>query len=208
MDSIGRESDTKKAAELLAQLANLRWWTPESGAFLNDLTDWRLCAPKRLYQMLSPRWRSAKVGKGRAAGEQLCDLYLAADEATREAIRQLPTESARLDLLRFARSCAKRIDKGSESEAVVHARRALASVSIEDFGWGDLRDTISALWAVEGGAARAKLDVQKYFQEAADYSSARPRYPGSSDSESTRTFLSNWGKRAKGGRQRSGSETA
>ena len=184
-DSADRESDIMKARELLTQLANLRSWTR--------------------------RTREA----GRRAGEQLCDLYLAADEATKEAIRRLPDETdigKWRDLLRFVRSCAKRIAKANESEAVVNLQRALAAASIENCGF-DFRDTISALGAVERAAFRANLDVPKYLQEAADYSSDRNPYPVpelDNENDSMKRFLEyrveNAQRRARGQKQMTLSE--
>jgi hypothetical protein len=126
-----------------------------------------------LSQLTDVGWWLFKSERARAAGKQLCDLYLAADERTKDAIRQLNIgRSKQEDLLRFARFCASCITKRNRSEAIINTRRALAAASIEDLGL-DWRSTQSALWKVYKAAIRAHINAQEYFREAAEFSSTQ-----------------------------------
>lgn len=131
----------------------------------------------------------------RTLGERLSDLYLEADDPTKEAIRQLPLlqrRSLQNALLRWTRSCSARILQGLP-DASANVRRALAVASIENLRC-EWRSTNLALRKVYKKAVAAGLDAQEHFREAAEYSSDQSPHPYIGDHPSMRVFMQNLSK--------------
>lgn len=111
-------------------------------------------------------WKTAGWEALLAAGDELCDVYVATDDATRRMIRQAFAGHQRV-LLRYCRLSARKLRQRLQpAEAELVFRRGATALLIDDLqdAW---RDTVGALNGLYAAARRSGIDAPRIAAELA-----------------------------------------
>lgn len=111
-------------------------------------------------------WKKAGWETLLAAGDDLCDAYVATDDATRRMIRQAFAGHQRV-LLRYCRLSARKLrQRLPPPEAELVFRRGATALLIDDLqhAW---RDTVGALNGLYAAARKSGIDAPRIAAEVA-----------------------------------------